>query len=63
MPDDIIKSSPPFKTGNKVIAGTYCCMNCNNDGNNDDTFIHFVANNGGALPRCPKCGNTTWMKI
>lgn len=63
MCDSKFKSSPPFNTGNKVIAGTYCCMHCNDDGNNDNTFIHFVEQDGGKLPRCPKCGSTTWMKI
>lgn len=60
--NETIKSVPPFNTGDKVITGSYACMNCNVDGDNSNTYSYTVSKDGIKLPECPKCGRTTWMK-
>lgn len=44
-----------YKTGEKPGIGWYKCLSCGKTIKLDD--------NSDALPPCPKCHNTLWIKI
>lgn len=49
------------QTGEIAESGTYACMNCPHD-NEDDEAIAILYKRE-TLPECPVCGKTYWMKV
>lgn len=50
------------QTGEFVEPGTYACMNCPHESNDDKSII--VLEKRGELPKCPVCKDFTyWMKL
>lgn len=44
-----------------VEPGTYACMNCPHDKPDDKSVV--ILDKKKALPECPVCGATYWMKL
>lgn len=49
------------QTGEIADPGTYACLNCPHDSNEDETIA--ILDKRKALPKCPVCGITYWMRI
>ena len=49
------------RTGETAEAGTYACMNCQHE-TQDDEAVKILYKRE-TLPECPVCGFTYWMKI
>lgn len=49
------------QTGEIAESGTYACMNCSHDNENDEAITILYKRE--PLPECPICGVTYWMKV
>lgn len=49
-------------TGQSAEPGTYACIMCPHETNNDKSII--ILDKKSKLPKCPACGKPTgWMKV
>lgn len=58
---DILPNIGFPRTDETADAGTYACMNCPHETQNDEAVKILYKRE--TLPECPACGITYWMKI
>lgn len=58
---NFLPDSGCLKTGDTVETGTYACLNCPHDSDDDEAITILYKRE--TLPECPVCGKTYWMKV